>query len=367
MVGAVGDPGAQVLVGERQRAVPHLADPEVRVGARDVLVQVVRDGDVEALVEPSDALERFAAEEQRGADVVEGVGLDVPVADGPGERDGARAQLERLGYPTGEHGQLGLVADGHRQLVSGRQRFEGGDGQVAVPFGVLAAAEEPAQPRHPALVRADDLRGRVDLLVELEGAAAGRERRLGLVGQVALVRQVVVEVGGTRVVEDLGEPQGQAVLAGGLPVGAETGGVGGRGDGVPHCVLVPPAPRGVVRQAVVVGRTRSGEGGEGGRVHLAAYRLGQAGLDRLPGDLVAEVEAGAVVVDDQHPVVHALVDRLRALPGDLAEQGQRGSGSEDGGGVHDVAGGGGEVGQPGQHGVADRRRGVGRAAGQDLA
>ena len=128
VVGAVRAAGAEVLVGVRQQPVADLADPEVRVGARDVLVQVVSDGDVQTLVEPGHALERFLPEEQCSADVIEGVGLDVAVADGPGERDRTIAQLERLRYPSGQHGQLGLVADRHRQLVSGRQRFEGGDG-----------------------------------------------------------------------------------------------------------------------------------------------------------------------------------------------------------------------------------------------
>ena len=91
----------------------------------------------------------------------------------------------------------------------------------AVPVGVRTASEEPGEPRHPALRCADRLRRRVRLLVELERQTAGVQGRVGLVGEVALVREAVVEDGGLLAAENLGEAQRQPVLARGLPVCAE--------------------------------------------------------------------------------------------------------------------------------------------------
>ena len=276
------------------------------------------------------------------------------------------APVEGLRNATREHGQLRLVAQRHGQLVSCSERFEGRHGEVGVPLGLGTATQEPEQPRHPALRGADRLRRRVRLRVELERPTACRESRVGLVGEVALVREAFVEGGGLLPVEDLGEAQREPVLAGGLPVRAQTTGVAGGSDRVADGVLLLPGPGRVVGQPVVVGATQPDQGSQGGGVPAGARAGGEARLDRLAGDLVPEREPRSTLVGHEHPVIDALVHRLGRLTGDLAEQPERRAGAEDRGSAQDVPGGRRQGGQPGQHRVAHRRGRIQGAGGQHL-
>ena len=289
--------------------------------------------------------------------------LDLAVTERPGQRNCAVTPFEGLGDAAREHRELGGVAEGHRQLMAWRERLQRGYRQVAVPLGVLAATEEPGQPRQPTLRGADGLGRRIGLFVQFERMAAGEKRLLDVIGQVALVGQMVDQLSGPGAVEHFGKPQREPVLPHRFPVRAQPGGVGGGRDRVADRVLLTAAARRMVRESVIVGAPQPNEGREGGGVQPHTDGVGQVGLDRLPGDLVTEREP-AVLDPDEHPVADTFVDGLDRLAGDLAEQRKGRPGAEDRCGTEDVAGGGGEATEPGAHRVAHRRRHVGRAGCQ---
>ena len=231
-------------------------------------------------MQPGDAFERVGAEEQGRTDVVQGVALDVSVADGPRQLDRPPAPVEGLGNATREHGQLRLVAQRHGQLVSCSERFEGRDGEVGVPLGLGTATEEPEEPRHPALRGADRLRRRVRLRVELERPTACRESRVGLVGEVALVREAVVEGRGTAArSRTSGKRSASRYSRAASRCAPRRAGVAGGSDGVADGVLLLPGPGGVVGQPVVVGATQPDQGSQGGGVPAGA-RAGARGSPR---------------------------------------------------------------------------------------
>ena len=113
--------------------------------------------------------------------------------------------------------------------------------------------------------------------------------------------------------------------------------MGGRRDRVPHRVLLLPGSGRVVSQPVVVGAPKADQGREGGGVHPGLHAGRKARLDRLPGDLVAEREAGAAPLGDKYSMANAHVDRLGRLARHLADELERRAGSEDGSGAQDVA------------------------------
>ena len=61
-----------------------------------MFLQPVGEGDVQRLLEPGPALDQVAAQEQRGAEVVQRVRLDLPVTHGPGLVEGPPAPGQRV-------------------------------------------------------------------------------------------------------------------------------------------------------------------------------------------------------------------------------------------------------------------------------
>ena len=145
-LGAVGDPGAQRLLGVAQHALARFEGADVDPGPGGMFLQAIGEGDVQGLLEPRPTLDQVAAQEQRGTDVVQRVRLDLTVARGQGLVEGPPAPDERLVGDPAEHHQLGEVAVGHREVPAGPERLQGVDGRRGQPlcFGVLA--EVPREP-----------------------------------------------------------------------------------------------------------------------------------------------------------------------------------------------------------------------------
>ncbi len=101
-------------------------------------------------------------------------------------------------------------------------------------------------------------------------------------------------------------------------------------------------------------------------VQARPRRRGEACLDRLPGDLVAEGESTGVGVRHQQAGADALVDGRDVPPGHLLDEGERGTGAEHRGRPEDVTRLVGDPGGSRQHGVTDRVRRLGGPRGQHL-
>ena len=116
------------------------------------------------------------------------------------------------------------------------------------------------------------------------------------------------------------ETQCEAVLAGCLAVRAqpcrECGGLPRVGD----CRHPVSAPGGVMCEPVVVRAAEVGQGREGPVVELRPCCGATAGLDGLPGDVVAERKSLGGRVRHQQPALDALVDRVGGSVGDRCDQ-----------------------------------------------
>ena len=94
-LGAVGQPGAEGLLGVGEHACAGLQGAHVGPRPRGVLLQSIGQGDVERLVEPRPAGDQVAPAPQRGTDVDQRVRLDLAVT--------RRARLVKGPLTPGEH------------------------------------------------------------------------------------------------------------------------------------------------------------------------------------------------------------------------------------------------------------------------
>ena len=80
-----------------------------------------------------------------GADVVEGMGEDLGLAQRLGQRDRAATPGDRLVDVVGQHAELGQVAVRHGQLGAGGEALQQLHGLPPGSLGVAVAALEPGQ------------------------------------------------------------------------------------------------------------------------------------------------------------------------------------------------------------------------------
>jgi hypothetical protein len=111
VLGGIGDPLVQVVVGCSHLVTEDRLPAEVGQRARDVVLVAVPAGEIETTLQ-----ERVAAlvldSQFRGAGVVEGVDEDLGFAEPLRQRDRLLAPGNRFVRVPGEHAELGLVAVG---------------------------------------------------------------------------------------------------------------------------------------------------------------------------------------------------------------------------------------------------------------
>ncbi|MGH2887187.1 MAG: hypothetical protein ACRDPA_31580 [Solirubrobacteraceae bacterium] len=222
MLDAVGDPVGEVAIGARVRARPDITGAEVRVGARDVLLVPALEREREAALELLDPT-RQPSGHLGGADVVQRMHEDLGLPEALGESDCELAALDRLADVAGEHRQLRRVAVCHRELAAGWLGLEQLDGATALANGGSAVRGEPGQPRQPPAVvpLADPV---ATLLMERQRRLARLEGRVELLGQIALVRPALPQLGPALRRQRRAVPERPRELIGGLAMDAQPGG-----------------------------------------------------------------------------------------------------------------------------------------------
>jgi len=96
---------------------------------------------------------QVAAHSPGRADVGQGVGQRLLVAQPPGQLDRPRSPCQRRLGPVGQHVELRLVAVGHRELVAGFITLEHGDGAAGGRLRLRPAREDPAHDDEQQLAR----------------------------------------------------------------------------------------------------------------------------------------------------------------------------------------------------------------------
>jgi hypothetical protein len=156
----------------------HVDGGQVDQGPGGVVLQPGRDRHLERLLQVGPAALVADLQPSR-ADVVQGVGEGLPVAQPPGQLDRPRPPCQRRLGPVGQHVQLRLVAVGHGQLVAGLAMLEHGDGPGGGRLRLLPAAGPPGQARQPAQALAELLGAAAFRLPDAQRRLPGLQRLLG--------------------------------------------------------------------------------------------------------------------------------------------------------------------------------------------
>jgi hypothetical protein len=336
---------------------------EVRVRARDVLLEAGFERELEAAPELRGAPVDVDAH-LGGAHVVQGVGEDLGLAEALGQRDRARAPTQRLGSVVGEHAQLGDVAVGHRQLRPRLERLEQVDGAPRLVLRRRLLTGEPRQARQPA-ARVALAQAVAGASVLLERAAARVDRVADAIGQIALVRAALQQLGAALGWQVVGEAQRALELGRGLAMGAERGGVLAGVRGVVQHRLGVARRVGVVREPREVARAprRGGQRGKRRAVQVHAAVGRQRLLDRGARDLVAERHH--IALGAQHARGDAGLEPAEVVARQRLEQPQLGALRHDRDRFEHAARAA-EARRPGQHGIADGVGNLGAAGREHL-
>jgi len=327
------------LGGEAQRAVEVGGDArvvaaahqrggrQVDQGARRVVVVPGAGGAREGLLDQRSPSFVLVGAEQRRADVRQGVGDGLGVAELPAEPDRSLAESDRLVVALREHRQLRAPAERQRQLATLREPLEHGDRPVAHGFGLRSVTRPPQHARQPPQVVAD-APGVAGRLVQLQQGPARLQRALGQPAQVGLDRHALQCLRGPRHVGALHGGEGRLPVLERLAVPARSARrPRGRGREPADGARVARAPR-VVGQPGGIRSVLGLERLQHHAIQRSTVDRRDLVLDRPACELVAEAQRLAPHAED--PRVDAGVDRRGRRAHGLREQPQLGGARDHG-------------------------------------
>ena len=275
-----------MLLGEVEPVLVEQPPDEVHVRARRVLHVVDGQCDLGGLDELADP-RVVGPEHERRAVVVQGVREHRPIPGLPGDRDRAAGEVHGAHGVVGEQGELGFVAQGHREQARVAGIGQHGGCLTSGCLRVGATTAEPQEAREPAQARAEPTLV-AELPAQRDGLGLRDHRVAARADRVRLDGELLPQVGPLERLEAVGVVERRTVVRRGLAVRARRGGIPRRArrplrDGVD----VAGGER-MVHEPRRVGDARGHQRGERVAFELDAPRRGERVDDRSAGEFVAE-------------------------------------------------------------------------------